>query len=54
MSIDELRGIVDHAVEALMIGLREKGCVPLNKEEIEMVEAIILASLAKSGVMRVD
>jgi hypothetical protein len=52
--MDRLGAIIDRAVKALLISLRESGCATLDEVEIEMVEAIILASLAKSGVMRVD
>jgi hypothetical protein len=54
VSIDELRGIIDRAVKALLISLRESGCATLDEVEIELVEAIILGSIAKSGVMRVN
>jgi hypothetical protein len=54
VSIDELGRIIDRAVKALLVSLRESGCPSLNEAEIEKVEAIILASLAKSGAMRVD
>jgi hypothetical protein len=54
MTIDELGGIVDRAVKALLISLRESGCATLDEVEIELVEAIIVASLAKSGALMVD
>jgi hypothetical protein len=54
VSIDELGGIIDRAVKSLLISLRESGCETLDEVEIELVEAIILGSIARSGVMRVD
>jgi hypothetical protein len=54
MTIDELREIIDRAVKSLLVSLRESGCPTLDLAEIEKIEAIILASLAESGAMRVD
>jgi hypothetical protein len=51
--LDELRRIIDNAIKSLLVSLRESGCALLDEAEIEKIEAIILASLAKSGVMRV-
>jgi hypothetical protein len=54
MTIDELGRIIDRAVKALLVSLRESGCSVMDDRDIEKIEAIILASLAESGVMRVD
>jgi len=51
MTVDGIQAIVDHVVKALLAALHERGCVALDEEEIEKVEAVIIRSLAKSGVL---
>jgi hypothetical protein len=51
MTLDEIKIVVDQATDAMLGALRERGCDRLNVEELEKVEAIIIGSLARSGLL---